>query len=181
MKTKSREAESQLPNRRDLPRPRLGPSWPPTIASASECVSSRAHCSCYLAHRSSQGVTISRPIIYGNTAVVLSQKERETLPSPDHTHRWTVAVRSAASAPDSDVVGGADDLSYFIKRVTFKLHDTYTNPNRSESQRHPCFHPPAHPHIPAPPQMSTSRLLRFQRQGTLLCSSSNSSDAETGS
>ncbi|THG95873.1 hypothetical protein EW026_g5854 [Hermanssonia centrifuga] len=77
-----------------------------------------------------RGLSIFRPIIYGNTAVVLHQNERDVLPTPDHTHRWTVAVRSAASAPDSDVVGGADDLSYFIKRVTFKLHDTYTNPNR---------------------------------------------------
>ncbi|KAI0720382.1 yeats family protein [Cerioporus squamosus] len=78
-----------------------------------------------------RGVTIHRPIIYGNTAWVLTPKEREALPSSDHTHRWTVAVRSAASAPDSDIVGGADDLSYFIKRVTFKLHDTYPNPNRN--------------------------------------------------
>ncbi|KAI0340806.1 yeats family protein [Trametopsis cervina] len=78
-----------------------------------------------------RGVSIYRPIIYGNTAVVLSQKDREALPTPDHTHRWTVAVRSAASAPDSEIVGGADDLSYFIKRVTFKLHDTYANPNRN--------------------------------------------------
>ncbi|OSX59350.1 hypothetical protein POSPLADRAFT_1151126 [Postia placenta MAD-698-R-SB12] len=78
-----------------------------------------------------RGLTISRPIIYGNTAIVLTPKEREALSSPDHTHRWTVAVRSAASAPDSDIVGGADDLSYFIKRVTFKLHDTYPNPTRN--------------------------------------------------
>lgn len=60
----------------------------------------------------------------------MAQKERDVLPTPDHTHRWTVAVRSAASPPDADQVGGADDLSYFIKRVTFKLHDTYTNPTR---------------------------------------------------
>ncbi|EPS98762.1 hypothetical protein FOMPIDRAFT_1164885 [Fomitopsis schrenkii] len=77
-----------------------------------------------------RGITIHRPIIYGNTAVVLTQKERETLPTPDHTHRWTVAVRSAASA-DSETVGGKDDLSYFVKRVTFKLHDTYTVPTRT--------------------------------------------------
>jgi len=31
------------------------------------------------------------------------------------------------------MVGGADDLAYFIKRVTFKLHDTYPTPNRSMS------------------------------------------------
>ena len=78
-----------------------------------------------------QGLSIFRPIIYGNTATVLTDKEREDLVSPDHTHRWTVAVRSAASLPDSDEVGGADDLSYFIKRVTFKLHETYPNPSRS--------------------------------------------------
>ncbi|KAF6761986.1 yeats family protein [Ephemerocybe angulata] len=64
-------------------------------------------------------LSIFRPIIYGNTAVALTQKERDALPSPDHTHRWTVAV------------GGADDLSYFIKRVTFKLHDTYPTPTRN--------------------------------------------------
>ena len=66
---------------------------------------------------------------------MLTPKEREALTTPDHTHRWTVAIRSAASAPDAEIVGGADDLSYFVKRVTFKLHDTYTNPNRSESRR----------------------------------------------
>ena len=78
-----------------------------------------------------KGLSIFRPIIYGNTATVLTTKEREDLASPDHTHRWTVAVRSAASLPDSDEVGGADDLSYFIKRVTFKLHETYPTPSRS--------------------------------------------------
>ncbi|KAJ2917462.1 hypothetical protein MD484_g2962, partial [Candolleomyces efflorescens] len=78
-----------------------------------------------------RGLSIYRPIIYGNTAVALTQKERDALPSPDHTHRWTVAVRSAASPQNSDQVGGADDLSYFIKRVTFKLHDTYPSPTRN--------------------------------------------------
>ncbi|KAH8096676.1 yeats family protein [Cristinia sonorae] len=80
-----------------------------------------------------RGVTIHRPIIYGNTAVVLTPEEKALLPpnKQEHTHRWTVAVRSAASVPDSDIVGGADDLSYFIKRVSFKLHDTYQNPNRN--------------------------------------------------
>ncbi|KAG2060250.1 yeats family protein [Suillus hirtellus] len=78
-----------------------------------------------------RGVTIHRPIIYGNIATVLTPAERETSHYPDHTHRWTVAVRSAPSVPDSDIVGGADDLGYFIKRVTFKLHDTYPNPTRN--------------------------------------------------
>ncbi|KAG7097440.1 hypothetical protein E1B28_004785 [Marasmius oreades] len=79
-----------------------------------------------------RGLSIFRPIIYGNTATLLTTEDRKggNIP-PDHTHKWTVAVRSAASAPDSDIVGGADDLSYFIKRVTFKLHDTYTNATRN--------------------------------------------------
>lgn len=61
---------------------------------------------------------------------MLTPEERKSCP-PEHTHRWTVAVRSAASAPDSDIVGGADDISYFIKRVSFKLHETYANPTRN--------------------------------------------------
>ena len=64
--------------------------------------------------------------------MVLSPEERAKLPHPEHTHRWTVAVRSAASVPDSDIVGGADDISYFIKRVTFKLHESFDNPTRSK-------------------------------------------------
>ncbi|KAF5322467.1 hypothetical protein D9619_000702 [Psilocybe cf. subviscida] len=83
-----------------------------------------------------RGLTIYRPIIYGNTATVLTPKERESSSNPDHTHRWTVAVRSAASPSDADQVGGADDLSYFIKRVAFKLHDTYPNPTRN-IDKHP--------------------------------------------
>ncbi|KAH7876470.1 yeats family protein [Lentinula edodes] len=77
-----------------------------------------------------RGLSIARPIVYGNSARLLTSEERENVP-PEHTHRWTVALRSAASAPGSDIVGGADDLSYFIKRVSFKLHETYPNPMRN--------------------------------------------------
>ncbi|KAH8834206.1 yeats family protein [Flagelloscypha sp. PMI_526] len=77
-----------------------------------------------------RGVQVHRPIVYGNTATVLTAKEKENAP-PEHTHKWTVAVRSAASAPDSGIVGGKDDISHFIRRVSFKLHETYPNPTRS--------------------------------------------------
>jgi len=76
-----------------------------------------------------RGITVHRPIIYGNFSVMLTATERGAAPQ-GHTHRWTVAVRSAASAPEGNQTGGADDLSYMIKKVTFKLHDTYTQPNR---------------------------------------------------
>ncbi|KAL1743105.1 yeats family-domain-containing protein [Schizophyllum fasciatum] len=79
-----------------------------------------------------RNLSIYRPIIYGNTARVMTPEEKASAP-PDHTHKWTVAVRSAAS-PNSDIVGGADDLSYFIRRVTFKLHETYPNSTRSIDQ-----------------------------------------------
>lgn len=121
----------------------------------------RSGCGCVA--RLTQGLAISRPILIGSTATPLTPEERLSAP-PDHTHRWTVAVRSAASAPlatwsadkndaqpnatigtrlrDSEVdlhkaVGNKDDLSYFIKRVQFRLHETYAQPTRSTSRRSP--------------------------------------------
>ena len=96
----------------------------------------------------------------GSTATLLAAADRILAP-PDHTHKWTVAIRSAASYPlppvsqnagadktdeqsgistrgretEADyhkMVGGKDDISYFIKRVQFKLHETYSQPTRSE-------------------------------------------------
>ncbi|OAV97137.1 hypothetical protein PTTG_05754 [Puccinia triticina 1-1 BBBD Race 1] len=86
-----------------------------------------------------RGLTIHRPIVYGSIAAVIPVEER--IANPDHNMRWTVAVRSATSPPPGsatleervipeDVIGGCDDLSYFIKKVSFKLHDSYPNPLR---------------------------------------------------
>ena len=81
-------------------------------------------------------LSMIRPITYGNTtSTLLTPEERDRKCPPEHFHKWTVAVRSAASAPGSDIVGGADNLGYFIKRVSFKLHDTYANPTRSKSRQ----------------------------------------------
>jgi YEATS domain-containing protein 4 len=67
---------------------------------------------------------------------VLTPEEVAQLPEPalgerQHTHRWTVAVRSAASAEGANQVGGADDISSFIKKVNFKIWHGYPNPSRS--------------------------------------------------
>ena len=89
-----------------------------------------------------------------------SQKTRSKSPRlavshfPDHlpvrksrpvdTHQWTVFLTSATSPPpprpsssnepppvDMDYLpGGQDDLGYMLRRVTFRLHETYTNPSR---------------------------------------------------
>ncbi|SNX82515.1 probable Protein AF-9 homolog [Melanopsichium pennsylvanicum] len=136
-----------------------------------------------------RGLAIHRPILYGSTSTPLTPAEKLAAP-PDHTHKWTVAVRSAAShplpslsaisgasnnaifEPGSEIsafnsaaglsgsaipstqttpgsaatistrgrdqehdyhkmVGGKDDISHFIKRVQFKLHDTYSQPTRN--------------------------------------------------
>ncbi|KAJ9477594.1 Protein AF-9-like protein [Pseudozyma hubeiensis] len=134
-----------------------------------------------------RGLAIHRPILYGSTSTPLTPVEKLAAP-PDHTHKWTVAVRSAASLPlpslsaisgapngsnfepgselgavnaaagaatpststpatgsaatistrgrDQEhdyhkMVGNKDDISHYIKRVQFKLHDTYPQPTRN--------------------------------------------------
>jgi len=61
-----------------------------------------------------RGVSVYRPIIYGNSTTLLQESERQ---GTDHTHRWTVGIRSAASlarlnSHPNHQIGGADDLSY---------------------------------------------------------------------
>lgn len=62
-----------------------------------------------------KGVVISKPIMYGNIAVELLSK------GTDHTHKWTVFLRGP----------NGQDISYFIHKVEFKLHETFVNNNRS--------------------------------------------------
>ena len=74
------------------------------------------------------GISISKPIIYGNYAEPVSEKNPLPPNAPkDHTHIWTLFVK--------DPTG--QDLSSYIKRVVFKLHETYPNPNRTVD--HPPF------------------------------------------
>lgn len=69
-----------------------------------------------------KNVSISVPILYGNSAVKLTDDKRTAITPPDHTHEWTIFLK-----PVLDNV----DLTPLIKRVTFKLHETYENPVRS--------------------------------------------------
>lgn len=73
-------------------------------------------------HRRLKQITISKPIIYGNYATKFSPVNPRPLAAPtQHTHSWTIFVR--------DPTG--NDLSTYIKKVVFKLHDTYPNPTRT--------------------------------------------------
>lgn len=61
------------------------------------------------------GTVVSKPIIYGSTSFYLGKKAEET-----KTHRWYIYVRSA----------DGEDLSYMISRVSFTLHQSFSNPLR---------------------------------------------------
>ncbi|XP_026747692.1 YEATS domain-containing protein 4 [Trichoplusia ni] len=63
-----------------------------------------------------KGLVIVKPIIYGNIARYFGKKREED----GHTHQWTVYVKPYAN----------EDMSAYIKKVHFKLHESYANPNR---------------------------------------------------
>ena len=63
-----------------------------------------------------QGVTIVKPVVVGNIAKYFGKKREED----GHTHEWTVYLKPYLN----------EDYSIFIKKVHFKLHDSYANPNR---------------------------------------------------
>ncbi|KAL5351119.1 hypothetical protein V496_04389 [Pseudogymnoascus sp. VKM F-4515 (FW-2607)] len=70
-----------------------------------------------------KGVQIFRPFVYGTTAKPFDET---TNPKPegvpaDHTHSWTVFVKG---------VDGTD-ITYWLKKVQFKLHESIPNPLRS--------------------------------------------------
>ncbi|CAM4741090.1 unnamed protein product [Rotaria magnacalcarata] len=65
-------------------------------------------------------VVIIKPILYGNTAKHLGTKRD----SDGHTHRWSVYIRSFNN----------DDLSTYVSKVQFRLHETYPNHARMITQ-----------------------------------------------
>lgn len=69
-----------------------------------------------------KNISVSVPIVYGNDAEKLTPEMRKPNTPVDHTHEWTVFFKP---------VVGEVDLTPLIKKVTFKLHETYENPVRS--------------------------------------------------
>lgn len=62
------------------------------------------------------GCSITRPVIIGNTTQNLGDKK-----VGEHTHKWTISVKGV----------DGEDIGVWIKKVIFKLHDTYENPSRT--------------------------------------------------
>lgn len=67
-----------------------------------------------------KGVTIVKPIVYGNVARYFGKKREED----GHTHQWTVYVKPYRN----------EDMSAYVKKIQFKLHESYGNPLRGEVQ-----------------------------------------------
>jgi len=70
-----------------------------------------------------KGIQIYRPFVFGTVAKPFDDA---TNPRPegtpvDHTHSWTVFVKGVDDA----------DITYWVKRVQFKLHESIPNPLRS--------------------------------------------------
>ncbi|KAH8591805.1 yeats family-domain-containing protein [Bisporella sp. PMI_857] len=70
-----------------------------------------------------KGTAISRPFVYGTTA---REFDEVTNPRPadvpaEHTHSWTVFVKGVDDA----------DITYWLKKVQFKLHETIANSVRT--------------------------------------------------
>lgn len=60
--------------------------------------------------------TIVKPIVYGSEAWPLGSEREDK-----HTHQWTVYLRSYDH----------EDMSVYVRRVQFKLHDSYVEPVRN--------------------------------------------------
>ncbi|XP_074602408.1 YEATS domain-containing protein 4 Gas41 [Brevipalpus obovatus] len=63
-----------------------------------------------------KGVTIIKPIVYGNVARYFGKKREED----GHTHSWHVYVKPFNN----------ENMANWVKKVHFKLHESYANPNR---------------------------------------------------
>ena len=63
-----------------------------------------------------RGVCIVKPIVYGNSSRRFDKKREED----GHTHSWTVYIKPYHN----------EDMSVYVKKIQFKLHDSYATPLR---------------------------------------------------
>lgn len=59
--------------------------------------------------------TNSYPPVFGSEAQLFDPEKRPANLPPDHTHQWRVFVKGIND----------EDISYWLKKVQFKLHETY--------------------------------------------------------
>ncbi|KZF21738.1 yeats-domain-containing protein [Xylona heveae TC161] len=68
-----------------------------------------------------KGVSVYRPFVFGSIARPIDPNKKPPNLPPEHTHQWTVWVRGVDD----------EDISYWLKKVQFKLHETYANALRT--------------------------------------------------
>lgn len=73
-----------------------------------------------------KGCQVYRPFVYGSTSKPFDAKKNPKPPGvpEDHTHSWQVFVRGIDDT----------DITYWLRRVQFKLHESIPNPVRSTSK-----------------------------------------------
>ncbi|KAJ9223294.1 hypothetical protein DTO169C6_4340 [Paecilomyces variotii] len=71
-----------------------------------------------------RGVSIFRPFVYGSEAQPFDPAKRPPNAPEDHTHQWRVFVKGVND----------EDISYWLKKVQFKLHETYAQSVRTIEQ-----------------------------------------------
>lgn len=80
------------------------------------------------ANKRLRNIQIYRPFIFGSEAVPFDPTSRPKDAPADHTHKWRVFVRGIPvpnpSNPNSLTY---TDISHWLRKVQFKLHDTYAN------------------------------------------------------
>ncbi|KAL2372284.1 protein AF-9 [Blastomyces gilchristii SLH14081] len=62
-----------------------------------------------------RGISIFRPFVFGSEAQPFDPAKRPPNAPEDHTHQWRVFVKGVND----------EDISYWLKKVQFKLHETY--------------------------------------------------------
>lgn len=63
-------------------------------------------------------------IVFGSEAQLFDPENKPSNAPPDHTHQWRVFVKGV----------NGEDISYWLKKVQFKLHETYAQSVRTVEQ-----------------------------------------------
>ncbi|KAE8349671.1 yeats family-domain-containing protein [Aspergillus coremiiformis] len=71
-----------------------------------------------------RGVSIFRPFVFGSEAQPFDPAKKPPNVPADHTHQWRVYVKGVND----------EDISYWLKKVQFKLHETYAQNVRTIEQ-----------------------------------------------
>ncbi|EAU39406.1 conserved hypothetical protein [Aspergillus terreus NIH2624] len=71
-----------------------------------------------------RGVSVFRPFVFGSEAQPFDPAKKPPHVPADHTHQWRVFVKGVND----------EDISYWLKKVQFKLHETYAQNVRTIEQ-----------------------------------------------